>query len=199
MSWINSETTLIGQQISLVPLKLEHRDELLNSANAEGLNQLWFTDIPNETSINAYIQTAINSTAAGESFAFSVLHKATGSIIGSTRFCHIDKANRRLEIGYTWYAKKHQKTLVNTEAKALLLKFAFEDLNCIAVEFRTHWMNHNSRNAILRLGAKQDGVLRSHKILSDGSIRDTVVFSIIAVEWPNVEQNLKFKLSQNDI
>ena len=119
---------------------------------------------------------------------------ADGGIVGSTRFGNIDAENRRVEIGWTWYAKRVQRTALNTEAKLLLLTHAFEALGCAAVEFRTSWFNHASRNAIARLGAKQDGVLRNHMRMADGSYRDTVVFSIIANEWPMVKRHLQFKL-----
>jgi RimJ/RimL family protein N-acetyltransferase len=116
-----------------------------------------------------------------------------GKVVGSTRLFNVDAANKRLEIGHTWYAKSVQRTAVNTECKLLLLTHAFETLGCIAVEFRTHWMNHQSRAAIARLGAKQDGVLRQHQRLADGSLRDTVVFSIIDSEWPAVNRHLAFR------
>jgi RimJ/RimL family protein N-acetyltransferase len=127
---------------------------------------------------------------------FAVRDNATGDIVGSTRYFNVDAANRRLEIGHTWYAKRAQRTAINTECKLLLLTHAFEKLKCIAVEFRTHWFNHASREAIARLGAKQDGVLRNHQILPDGSYRDTVVFSIIESEWPAVKRQLTFLLER---
>jgi RimJ/RimL family protein N-acetyltransferase len=127
---------------------------------------------------------------------FVVRANATGEIVGCTRYFHVDAANRRLEIGYTWYAKRTQRTAINTECKILLLTHAFETLKCIAVEFRTHWFNHASREAIARLGAKQDGVLRNHQISPDGSYRDTVVFSIIESEWPAVKQHLRYLLEK---
>ena len=119
-----------------------------------------------------------------------------GKIVGATRLFNVDEANRRLEIGHTWYAKSVQRTAINTECKLLLLTHAFETLHCIAVEFRTHWMNHQSRAAIARLGAKQDGVLRNHQRMPDGSFRDTVVFSIIESEWLTVKRHLQYKLEQ---
>jgi RimJ/RimL family protein N-acetyltransferase len=121
---------------------------------------------------------------------------ATGAIVGSTRYGNVDAEHRRVEIGWTWYAKRVQRTALNTEAKLLLLSHAFEVLGCGAVEFRTSWFNHASRNAIARLGAKQDGILRNHMLMSDGSYRDTVVFSIIANEWPMVKRHLQFKLER---
>ena len=127
---------------------------------------------------------------------FAVRDNASGDIVGSTRYFNVDAANRRLEIGHTWYAKRAQRTAINTECKLLLLTHAFETLGCIAVEFRTHWFNHASRAAIARLGAKQDGVLRNHQLLPDGSRRDTVVFSIIDGEWPAVQAHLEFLLDR---
>jgi N-acetyltransferase len=127
---------------------------------------------------------------------FVVRDNATGDIVGSTRYFNVDAPNRRLEIGNTWYAKRVQRTAINTDCKLLLLTHAFETLGCIAVEFRTHWFNHASRTAIARLGAKQDGVLRNHQILPDGTRRDTVVFSIIDAEWPVVKRHLAYLLER---
>ena len=125
-----------------------------------------------------------------------VVRAPDGDIVGSTRYFNVDAANRRLEIGHTWYAKRAQRTAINTECKLLLLTHAFETLGCIAVEFRTHWFNQASRAAIARVGAKQDGVLRNHAITADGIRRDTVVFSIIDNEWPAVRQHLRFLLDK---
>jgi len=131
-----------------------------------------------------------------EAMPFTVRDNATGDIVGCTRFFNVDAKNRRLEIGHTWYARRAQRTPLNTECKLLLLTHAFEALACIAVEFRTHWFNHASRTAIARLGAKQDGVLRNHQLMADGTKRDTVVFSIIDNEWPAVRQHLRFQLEK---
>ena len=125
-----------------------------------------------------------------------VVRKPDGDVVGSTRYFNVDAVNRRLEIGHTWYAKRVQRTALNTEAKLLLLTHAFEKLDCIAVEFRTNFFNFASREAIARLGAKQDGVLRHHQVMPDGSLRDTVVFSIIAPEWPAVKKNLLWQLTR---
>ena len=127
---------------------------------------------------------------------FVVTDKASGKIVGCTRYFNVDATNRRLEIGHTWYAKRAQRTAINTECKLLLLTHAFETLRCIGVEFRTHWFNHASRTAIARLGAKQDGVLRNHQLMPDGSRRDTVVFSIVDAEWPAVRAHLAFLLDR---
>jgi len=190
-----SPITLEGQFVKLVPLTLEHRDALVNAASDGKLWELWFTSVPNEERVDDYLNMAFEQQSVGRAIPFAVIDKHTDGVIGSTRFCNIDSKNRRLEIGYTWYAKRFQRTGVNTECKKLLLSYAFETLNVIAVEFRTHWHNQASRNAIARLGAKQDGLLRNHQIMADGCVRDTVVFSIIDGEWPMVKRSLEFKLA----
>ena len=126
-----------------------------------------------------------------------VLISKTNTIVGTTRYLNVDAKNKRVEIGATWYSKKVQRTGINTECKYILLKYAFENLNCIAVEFRTHFHNHPSRNAILRLGAKQDGILRNHRVDEHGNLRDTVVFSILDSEWKTVKTSLEFKMTRS--
>lgn len=192
--WL-AEKALVGNVISLHALKREHSQALIQAASDGELWDLWYTSVPSEQSINSYIETALSEQEKGTALPFVVIDNSTQQIIGSTRFCNADAVNQRLEIGYTWYAKRYQRTLVNTECKSLLLNYAFEQLSAIAVEFRTHWHNHASRTAISRLGAKQDGVLRNHKQLANGSYRDTVIFSIINNEWPAVKANLAFKMS----
>ncbi|CAB9493899.1 GNAT family N-acetyltransferase [Alteromonas macleodii] len=186
---------LESENIKLVPLTMEHADALVNAANDGELWKLWFTSVPSAKTINDYISTALEQKAKGLSLPFVVIDKASGEVIGSTRFCNADLLNQRVEIGYTWYSKSYQKTSCNTECKRLLLTHAFESLEAIAVEFRTNWHNQASRAAITRLGAKQDGVLRNHQKMPNGGYRDTVVFSIINTEWPSVKENLTFKLS----
>ena len=158
--------------------------------------KLWFTSIPSPETAETYIRSALELRENAGWMAFVVREKATNKIIGSTRYCNVDEVNQRLEIGYTWYAESHQRSAVNTECKYLLLTHAFEKLDAIAVEFRTHWHNHKSRAAIARLGAKQDGVLRNHTKSANGVYRDTVVFSIINLEWPVVKQSLEYKMSK---
>jgi RimJ/RimL family protein N-acetyltransferase len=192
--WL-SAVELKGKTVMLVPLKAEHASALVKAASDGELWNLWFTGVPSKNSINAYIEFALAQQDAGTSLPFVVVENSSQKIIGSTRFCNADTVNKRVEIGYTWYAKSVQKTVVNTECKHLLLSHSFEALSAIAVEFRTHWYNHSSRNAIARLGAKQDGVLRNHHVMADGSYRDTVVFSIINSEWLTVKANLQFKLN----
>lgn len=186
---------LESENIKLTPLTMEHADALVNAATDGELWKLWFTSVPSAEIIDDYITSALEQKAKGLSLPFVVIDKASGEVIGSTRFCNADLLNQRVEIGYTWYSKSYQKTSCNTECKLLLLTHAFESLEAIAVEFRTNWHNQASRAAITRLGAKQDGVLRNHQKMPNGGYRDTVVFSIIDTEWPSVKENLMFKLS----
>ena len=186
--------TLTGELVELIPLQRAHREALLEAAADGHLWELWYTSVPSANTIDTYLTTALNDQEAGRSLPFVVVHRASGEIIGTTRYCRGDAVNRRLEIGYTWYAQRFQRTGVNTECKFLLLRHAFEALNCIAVEFRTHWHNHRSRRAIARLGARQDGVLRNHRLEAGGGYRDTVVFSITEAEWPTVKKGLAFQM-----
>lgn len=194
-SWLKA-VQLEGESVRLRPLQREDRDALLSAAEDGTLWKLWFTGVPSVETVDQYIATALNDQALGLALPFVVEDKASGKIIGSTRFCSAVAQHRRVEIGYTWYSKSFQKTSVNTQCKQLLLEHAFSVLNAIAVEFRTHWHNHASRAAIARLGAKQDGVLRNHTIEPDGAYRDSVVFSILESEWPSVRKGLLFKLAQ---
>jgi RimJ/RimL family protein N-acetyltransferase len=178
--------------IALDPLVLADKDGLSVAASDGELWNLWYTEVPVTTGMEAYIERALAGRVTNGEMPFTV--RRDGRIVGTTRFCNVDPRNRRLEIGYTWYSRSSQQTHVNTACKLLLLEHAFETLGCIAVEFRTHWMNHQSRRAIERLGARQDGVLRNHRILSDGTIRDTVVYSIIQSEWPAVNAGLNARL-----
>lgn len=191
--------TLTGNHVELVSLEKFHRDGLVTAASDGELWNLWYTSVPSEESVDAYINTAISNRETKNQLPFVVIEKSSKRVVGCTRFCNIDETNQRLEIGYTFYAKSVQRTAVNSETKLLLLSHAFESLGCIAVEFRTNWFNYASRNAIARLGAKQDGVLRNHVIMPDGSFRDTVVFSILNSEWKGVKNNLLYKLNQSNI
>ena len=186
--------TLTGTHVVLTPLAPEHAADLKEAAIDGELWKLWYTSVAAPDRMEADIERRLSSQSAGTMLPFAVIDSVSGKAVGMTTYMHIDAANRRLEIGSTWYAKRVQRTALNTEAKRLLLTHAFEKLDCIAVEFRTHWMNHQSRAAIARLGAKQDGVLRSHQRMPDGSLRDTVVFSIIAAEWPAVKAHLTYLL-----
>ncbi|SAL18634.1 GCN5-related N-acetyltransferase [Caballeronia peredens] len=193
--WIEP-VTLEGEHVKLVPLTLDHEAALAAAAADGELWKLWYTSVPAPGTTRAYIETAIDMRERLGAHPFAVIDPQTGDVVGSTRYFNVEAAHRRLEIGHTWYAKRVQRTALNTEAKLLLLGHAFERLNAIAVEFRTHFMNHQSRAAIARLGAKQDGILRNHQIGKDGAYRDTVVFSIIESEWPAVRTHLKHRLDR---
>jgi RimJ/RimL family protein N-acetyltransferase len=185
---------LHGRHACLEPLSKSHLAEL-NEAAADGqLWKLWYTSVPAPQKMEQYIDVALTMRDDAGALPFAVRAQDTGRIVGSTRYFNVDAGNRRLEIGHTWLAKSAQRSAINTECKLMLLGHAFEQLKCIAVEFRTHWMNHQSRAAIARLGAKQDGVLRNHQRMADGTLRDTVVFSIIESEWPTVARHLQHRL-----
>lgn len=187
--------TLSGRHATLEPLSPAHA-EGLRAASADGdLWKLWYTSVPAPERMEAEIERRLGLQAQGAMLPFAV-RDADGELAGMTTYMNIDANNRRVEIGSTWYAQRVQRTPLNTECKLMLLRHAFETLDCIAVEFRTHWMNHQSRAAIARLGAKQDGVLRNHMRMPDGSLRDTVVFSIIAGEWPTIRHHLQFQLER---
>jgi RimJ/RimL family protein N-acetyltransferase len=189
--------TLIGEHASIEPLGREHEQALARAAADGELWRLWYTTVAPPGKMGQYIDTALDMRERLDAMPFVVREKTSGDIVGCTRYFNVDATNRRLEIGHTWYAKRVQRGPVNTECKLLLLTHAFEKLQCIAVEFRTHWFNHASRTAIARLGAKQDGVLRNHQVSTDGSMRDTVVFSIIDGEWPAVKRHLRYQLERS--
>ncbi len=195
MKWLN-EVVLETDNVKLIPLQREHRDALVATASDGNLWELWFTSVPSETTIDAYLNKALADFKNDTALPFAVVDKRINKIIGTTRFANAVSEHRRVEIGYTWYAKSYQKTHVNSECKLLLLQYAFDELKAIAVEFRTNWYNFPSRNAIARLGAKQDGVLRNHQLMPDGSYRDTVVFSIIEGEWKTCKRALLYKIDQ---
>ena len=188
--------TLKGRHATLEPLSASHIDALAKAAGDGELWTLWYTGVAAPAKMPDYVATALDMRERLDAMPF-VVRDAGGTVVGCTRFFNVDAANRRVEIGHTWYAKRVQRTPLNTECKLMLLTHAFEKLACIAVEFRTHWFNHASRAAIARLGAKQDGVLRNHAITADGVKRDTVVFSIIDSEWPAVRQHLRFQLTKD--
>lgn len=192
VAWL-SPIVLQGSHVRLEPLSLSHVPGLQQATHDGELWRLWYTSVPDPDGMAAYVEKALALRDAGTALPWAVLD-ADGEVVGSTRYGNVDADNKRVEIGWTWYAKRVQRTALNTEAKLLLLTHAFETLDCAAVEFRTSWFNHASRNAIARLGAKQDGVLRKHMRMADGQHRDTVVFSIIDGEWPMVKRHLSFKL-----
>ena len=188
--------TLVGRHATLAPLARTHADAVKTAAADGELWNLWYTSVPAPDKVGAWLDIALDMRERLEAMPFVVLENTRGDVVGSTRYFNVDPGNRRLEIGHTWYAQRVQRTAINTECKLLLLTHAFEILRCIAVEFRTHWFNHRSREAILRLGAKQDGVLRNHHLMPDGSRRDTVVFSILDSEWAAVKRHLQWQLER---
>lgn len=187
--------TLSGQWVELVPLSLEHHDGLTAAVKDGDLWQLWYTAVPKPEDVTAHIERCLNLQSKGTAIPFTVFDKTLGRIAGMTTYMNIDADAPRLEIGGTWYGKASQRTPVNTEAKLLLLAHAFETIGCLAVEFRTHFMNHQSRRAIERVGAKLDGILRQHMRMRDGTLRDTCIYSVISPEWPAVRSNLQWKLA----
>ncbi|WP_175918365.1 GNAT family N-acetyltransferase [Burkholderia pyrrocinia] len=189
------QPTLTGERIELRPLEASDRQALLDAA-ADG--QLWnlkVTVVPSAETIDAYIDTALQGRAAGTVMPFAIVDRASGRVIGSTRFWKIDRKNRKLEIGHTWLGESAQRTRANTEAKWLLLTYAFDTLHCVRVQFTTDELNEKSRAAILRLGAKQEGIVRHERIMPDGRKRNSVRFSIIDEEWPDVRERLMAKLA----
>lgn len=187
---------LTGRYAALEPLDIKHAAGLEEAVMDGQLWKLWFTAIPAPEEMAEFVEQLLSERAQGKSMAFAVRDNKSGKIVGSTRYLNIDAGNRRLEIGGTWYAARAQRTAINTECKLLLLTHAFEALDCIAVEFRTDWLNQRSQAAIERLGAKRDGVLRNHRIMPDGRIRDTVCYSILRNEWNGVKINLQHKLER---
>ena len=189
MPWIEP-VTLAGKTVTLEPLSEKHHNGLVEAARDGELWNLWYTTIPDPAGMMAEIERRLELQARGSMLPFTVVEKSTGRVAGMTTYMHIDAENRRLEIGSTWLRKGVQRTAVNTECKRLLLSYAFDSLGCIAVEFRTSCANAQSRAAIERLGAKLDGILRSHALHRNGTLRDTVVYSITAAEWPQIERRL---------
>ena len=194
MGW-PAPVELRGSHAVLRPLAIEHETGLCEAARDGELWRLWYTSVPSPEGMAAEIERRLALQAVGSMLPFTVFD-ATGRIAGMTTYMHIDAANRRLEIGSTWTRASAQRTPLNTQCKRLLLGHAFEALDCIAVEFRTHRLNTQSRRAIERLGAQLDGVLRAHLRTADGSLRDTAVYSITAAEWPAVRSHLDWQLAR---
>jgi len=187
---------LTGDLVSLEPLSPDHVEDLQAVVAEDDLWRTWYTRIPAPDDVEEEVERRLDLQAEGAMAPWALRRRDTGAVCGVTTYMNLDPANRRLEIGSTWLAPSAQGTGVNPEAKLLLLARAFDDLGCVAVELRTHWHNHQSRAAIARLGAKQDGVLRQHVLWHDGSRRDTVVFSILDSEWPAVRSGLRHRLSR---
>ena len=187
--------TLSGQHASLVPLTAEHEAALADAARDGELWRLWYTSVPHADRMAEEIERRLALQAKGSMLPFTVFD-AEGRVAGMTTYMNIDAVNRRVEIGSTWYAARVQRTPLNTECKLMLLQHAFESLQCIAVEFRTHRFNAQSRRAIERLGAQLDGILRNHMRAANGTLRDTCVYSITADEWPTVKAHLRWLLTK---
>ncbi len=187
--------SLHGKLVSVVPLEHAHLDDLITSAADGELHRLWYTSVPAPDHVAHEIARRLTLRESGSMSPFAIIENASGKSVGMTTYMNIDAANHRLEIGSTWYRKSAQRTGINTECKYLMLGHAFETLDCIAVEFRTHFINHQSRRAIERLGAKLDGVLRAHMVMPNGTIRDTCVYSIVASEWPTIKAHLSLQMA----
>ena len=197
MSGFIEPVTLTGQRwVTLEPLSRDHVPEIA-SASADGdVGALWFTGAPSPQTADQWVDMRLGLQAPDTGLTF-VVRRLDGTLVGSSSYLNVDPPNRRLEIGNTWYAESARRSGVNSETKLLMLSHAFEVLGCVAVEFRTHFFNFASRTAIERLGAKLDGVLRSHQLVPDGTRRDTVVYSILDVEWPTVRTHLQFRLGRD--
>ena len=193
--------SLSGRYVVLEPLSLDHHDGLVAAASDGELWNLWYTSVPQPAGMRAEIERRLALQEAGKMLPFTTRLKNPGTgepgkVIGMTTYMNIDASVPRVEIGSTWNAASAQGSGTNPDSKRLLLGHAFETLGCVAVEFRSHWMNMQSRESIARLGAKQDGILRAHTRTADGSLRDTVVFSILAAEWPQARNGLDFRLGK---
>jgi RimJ/RimL family protein N-acetyltransferase len=195
MSWL-VPVTLAGKHVVLEPLSQMRHDEFVVAASDGELWKLWYTTVPSPESMRAEIERRLQLQRGGTMLPFAVVDTSTGRAVGMTTFMDADALHRRVEIGSTWYRRSVQRTPLNTESKLMLLRHAFDVLDCLAVEFRTHFFNHASRRAIERLGAKLDGILRNHRVLADGSLRDTCVYSIIRGEWPAVRSHLEYQLTR---
>jgi RimJ/RimL family protein N-acetyltransferase len=189
--------TLEGYGVRLEPLEYKHEPGLIAAASSGELWKLWFTSVPEPADTRAYIETALEGQRATHMLPWAVRELTTNSIAGSTRYHDIVPTADRVEIGYTWYAERWQKTKVNTACKLLLLMHAFESLGCCVVGLRTDNFNFKSQRAIEALGAKKDGVIRHHHPRRDGTVRDTVIYSILAAEWPDVKRHLTLRLARH--
>ena len=188
---------LEGEHVRLEPISVSHHDELIEAITDGELWNLFVTLVPRVEGIDQFIENAISAYDSEDGLAFATIDKVSGRVVGSTRFMKANLPNKRVEIGFTFIAKSYQKTMINTEAKLLMLTHAFETLQLNRIEFLTDYLNHTSRNAILRLGAKEEGILRNHMVMPDGRVRDSVLFSITNNEWAGVKQNLSYKLNRD--
>jgi RimJ/RimL family protein N-acetyltransferase len=195
MTWLQP-VELRGSRASLVPLDRGHANDLAEALQDGELWKLWYTTIPVPDELGDFIDQRLAGQARGALLPFAVLDNATGKAVGMINYLNIEPDHRRVEIGGTWYRKSVQRSPINTECKLLLLGHAFDVMHCIAVEFRTHFFNHQSRRGIERLGAKLDGILRNHQIAPNGTLRDTCVYSIIASDWPAVKAHLTWQMER---
>ena len=193
MSW-PKPVRLQSKTVQLEPLSIDHVSDLINAVKDGNLYNHWYTSIPQPKNMKMEIERRLKLQDMGTMLPFAVISLKTEKAVGMTTYMNVEKENKRVEIGSTWYAKSVQRTSLNTECKLMLLEHAFENLACICVEFRTHFMNHQSRRGIERLGAKLDGILRSNAIQKNGTIRDTAVYTIISSEWSSVKANLEYQL-----
>lgn len=191
---LHDTPVLENRHVRLEPLSLQHHDGLVEAAQDGELWRAWYTHIPEPSGMRAEIERRLSLQQTGTMAPWTIVDPTTGRALGMTTYMNIDAPNRHVEIGSTWAAASVQGTLVNPAMKHLLLSRAFDELDCICVEFRTHWHNRQSRSAIEKLGAKQDGVLRNHQLMPGGGLRDTVVYSILPTEWPTVRSGLEHRL-----
>lgn len=196
MSWLEP-VHLRSASVDLEPLALRHLADLTLAVQDGELWKLWYTSIPAPESMAAEIERRLQLQSQGNMLPFAVIDNADGRACGMTTYMNVDAANKRVEIGSTWYRRRVQRTALNTQCKLLLLTHAFETLDCIAVEFRTHFFNTASRRAIERVGGRLDGILRHHLQSADGTLRDTAVYSIIAPEWPTIRVHLQWQLAKS--
>jgi RimJ/RimL family protein N-acetyltransferase len=195
MSWLQP-TTLRSSLVVLAPLDYRHRDDLIEAVKDGEQFKLWYTAVPAPETMGLQIELRLSQQAAGITLPFAIIDSATGKAVGMTNYLNVESVNRHVEIGGTWYRRSLQRTGFNAQAKLLLLAHFFWSLICLGVWFRTHFFNHQSRRAIERLGAKLDGILRSHELATNGTLRDTCSCSIIAGEWPTVKAHLTSQLTQ---
>lgn len=186
---------LEGEHVRLEPLSAAHKQGLIDAINDGELWKLFVTLVPEVSAIDAFIDSAITAFENGEGLSFATIDKASGKVVGSSRFMKTDFANKRVEIGYTFIAQSFQRSAINSEAKLLMLGHLFESMSFNRVEIITDYLNNHSRNAILRLGAKEEGILRSHMVMPDGRIRDSVLYTIIKHEWPGIKMNIASKIA----
>lgn len=190
------KTILEGDVVRLEPLSNLHKEGLIDAISDGELWKLFVTLVPEPSMVDGFIENALRAYESGDGLAFAIIDKETGKIAGSTRFMKADFLNKRVEIGFSFLAKSFQQTKINTETKLLMLSHLFETMAFNRVEIITDYLNNRSRNAILRLGAKEEGIMRNHMLMPDGRVRDSVLYSIINNEWPGIKMNIAYKLSQ---